>query len=69
MIEFDCEGCGLHVYAFGIDTVPKHHFCAACAWLCEFVPDPEEMEQIRRHGGGVFGVFGVRDEPPSPGRR
>lgn len=36
MIEFDCEGCGVHVVGFfGRETVPTNHFCASCAWLCE----------------------------------
>lgn len=46
MIEYDCEGCGVHVFGFGRDTVPKSCMCAGCAWLCEFVPDPIEMWRI-----------------------
>lgn len=42
-VEFHCEGCGVHVAAFGINRPPLHQFCAVCAWLCEHVPDPEEM--------------------------
>jgi hypothetical protein len=48
VIEFDCEGCGVHVFAFGRDTVPLTHLCATCEWLCEFVPDPEELMAVRR---------------------
>jgi hypothetical protein len=48
MIEYDCEGCGVHVFGFGRDTVPVSHMCAGCAWLCEFVPDPVEMMELRR---------------------
>lgn len=44
MIEFDCEGCGAHVYATG--RVPKHQLCATCAWLCEFIPDPDQFWQL-----------------------
>ena len=48
MIEYSCEGCGSDVYAYGLDAVPPHGFCVVCAWLCEHVPDPEEMEMHRR---------------------
>lgn len=51
-VGFDCEGCGLHVLAFGIEKPPVHGFCAQCAWMCEFVPDPEEMMEMRRHAAG-----------------
>lgn len=47
-IEFDCEGCGWHVIAFGQCKVPAHGFCASCAFLCEFVPDPEAMMTMRK---------------------
>jgi hypothetical protein len=43
MIEFDCEGCGVHVFAFGRETVPPNHLCATCEFLCEFVLDPDEF--------------------------
>lgn len=43
MIEFDCEGCGCHVFGLGRDTVPASHLCATCGWLCEFVLDPDEF--------------------------
>ena len=43
MIEFDCEGCGIHVFSFGDETVPTSHLCGTCAFLCEFVPDPVEF--------------------------
>lgn len=46
-LEYDCEGCGIHVYAIGIATVPTHNFCAQCAWLCEHCPDPLVMESVR----------------------
>jgi hypothetical protein len=49
--RYDCEGCGIRVFVFGRDTVPAHGFCAICAWLCEFVPDPIEMMAMRRHIG------------------
>jgi hypothetical protein len=48
MIEYDCEGCGVHVIAIGIDAAPSHQFCGVCEWLCEFVTDPEEIEAIRK---------------------
>lgn len=49
MIEFDCEGCGVHVLGFGRDTIPLSHMCGLCEWLCEFVPDPEAMMKLRGH--------------------
>jgi hypothetical protein len=55
VIEFDCEGCGVHVFAAGIDTVPGHGLCAVCAWLCEFVTDPEEMMAIRARSRQIEG--------------
>lgn len=48
MIEFTCEGCSYTVYSMGMDTVPKHGFCATCAMLREHVPDPEEMMHLYR---------------------
>jgi hypothetical protein len=48
MVEFDCEGCGIHVYAFGRNRVPVSHLCATCEWLCEHVPDPVEMMVMRK---------------------
>lgn len=47
MIEFVCEGCGDHVYAFGRVSVPVSGLCAVCEWLCEYVPDPEAMMALR----------------------
>jgi hypothetical protein len=47
MIEFVCEGCGVNVFAFGITERPAHGMCATCAWLCEFIPDPEEMLKVK----------------------
>jgi hypothetical protein len=48
MIEFDCEGCGVHVVDLGSVTAPASRLCATCAWLCEFVPDPGEFWQAYR---------------------
>lgn len=48
MVEFDCEGCGVHVFEMTSDSVPKHHFCSTCLWLNEHVPDPEEMLRLRK---------------------
>jgi hypothetical protein len=45
MIEFDCEGCGTHVFEFRREAVPTSQLCATCEWLCEFVPDPDEFWQ------------------------
>jgi hypothetical protein len=52
-VEFDCEGCGMHVISFDVDSVPKHGMCTECAWLCEFVPDPTEMMTVRRFLAGA----------------
>jgi hypothetical protein len=41
--EFDCEGCGAHVYHFGLSKLPKHMFCATCLWLHETNLSPEEF--------------------------
>jgi hypothetical protein len=35
MIEFDCEGCGVHVIDAGRDVIPNNHQCSTCEWLCE----------------------------------
>jgi len=51
MSEFDCEGCGAHVFALGRARVPRSGFCALCEWLCEFVPDPQEMMDLRARIG------------------
>jgi hypothetical protein len=47
-VEFDCEGCGDHVWAVGSDTVPEHRMCCVCDWLCEWVRDPEEIVKLRK---------------------
>lgn len=47
-VEYHCEGCGDHVFNAGRDTVPKSQMCAVCEWLCEFVPDPVEMMELRQ---------------------
>jgi hypothetical protein len=49
--EFDCEGCGIHVYSIGRDTIPTSQLCSVCEWLCEHVPDPEEMMRLRERLG------------------
>lgn len=61
-LEFMCEGCGILVYAFGIERVPAHGLCEQCRWCCEEL-DPEAMEQFRFERGLV-------DPAPRPeGRR
>lgn len=65
MIEFACEGCGETICSFGMDTVPKHGFCAACAWMCEFVSDPEEWDAMRKR----FRAMGVLPVRPASVRR
>jgi hypothetical protein len=51
MIEFDCEGCGAHVFGYGRETVPKSGMCAVCEWYCEHIPDPEKMIDAMRFTG------------------
>lgn len=50
-IEYDCEGCGMYITNTSRDTVPVSRLCMMCEWLCEFVPDPEEMMALRRRQG------------------
>ena len=33
MIEFDCEGCGSHVYGIGTKRVPNSRLCSVCEWF------------------------------------
>lgn len=56
MTEYDCEGCGARVAAFGISEPPSHRFCGICAWLCEFCPAEHIMQERRRlePGGWVL---------------
>lgn len=49
-VSYYCEGCGMHVFAFGIARVPAHGFCSVCAWLCEHL-SPEEMATYRKAAG------------------
>jgi len=41
--EFDCEGCGAHVYHYSLTKPPKHMFCATCLWLNETDLSAEEF--------------------------
>jgi hypothetical protein len=45
-VEYDCEGCGVHVYLVGQDKVPVSQLCKTCEWLCEFADDLTEMMQM-----------------------
>jgi hypothetical protein len=47
VVEFDCEGCGGAIVLVYTDERPKSGLCNICEWLCEHVPDPETMMQIR----------------------
>jgi hypothetical protein len=47
-IEYTCEGCGMRVVSLPIFQPPAHGFCVQCAFLCEYIPDPEEMLAVRR---------------------
>jgi hypothetical protein len=39
MIEFDCEGCGDHVYGYGISHVPEHQLCSTCQFIDIYLRD------------------------------
>jgi hypothetical protein len=43
MIEFDCEGCGAHVYGYNRGFVSGTYLCSVCEWFCEHEPDPKRM--------------------------
>jgi hypothetical protein len=51
-VEWDCEGCGAHVFAYGIARVPRHQFCAVCLWCNEHLY-PGEMFSVLRTIGGL----------------
>jgi hypothetical protein len=44
--EFDCEGCGVHVFNIG-RARPTSGFCAVCEFLSKHTP-PEELMDMRR---------------------
>jgi hypothetical protein len=46
VVEYDCEGCGIHVHLVSQDSIPLSQLCATCAWLCEFAGDLTEMLQM-----------------------
>lgn len=48
VVEFYCEGCGERIVAIGRTAPPVSQLCGVCEWLCEHVPDPEEMMRLRR---------------------
>jgi hypothetical protein len=48
MVEYTCEGCGVHVVSASLFHPPDHGFCVQCAFLCEFIPDPVEMIEVRK---------------------
>jgi hypothetical protein len=54
MIEYDCEGCGVHVVGLGRDSVPKSGLCGVCEWYNEHVPDAEEMIRVMRLTGHLL---------------
>lgn len=47
MIEFYCEGCGVHALSFGNEHA-THGLCYVCCWLVEHVPTAKLMETRRR---------------------
>jgi hypothetical protein len=46
-VEWDCEGCGCHIIAFGIARIPSHQLCGSCLWFCEYL-NPEDIAEVRR---------------------
>jgi hypothetical protein len=36
------------VAALSVFQSPAHGFCVQCAFLCEYIPDPEEMLTVRK---------------------
>jgi hypothetical protein len=46
--EYECEGCGWVVVAVALLKPPGHMLCMQCAFLCEYVPDPEEMIELHK---------------------
>jgi hypothetical protein len=48
MVEYTCEGCGVHVVSLALSYPPANGFCVQCAFLCEFIPDPREMLAVRK---------------------
>jgi hypothetical protein len=38
-IEFDCEGCGDHIYGVSISHVPKDQLCSTCLFLDIYLRD------------------------------
>ena len=48
MVEYTCEGCGVRVASLPLSYPPTHGFCVQCAFLCEFIPDPKEMLEVRK---------------------
>jgi hypothetical protein len=48
MVEYACEGCGVRVVSLSLSRTPAHGFCVQCAFLCEFIPDPKEMLEVRK---------------------
>jgi hypothetical protein len=51
--QWICEGCGDHVIALNRTEVPAHQLCNVCAWLCEHIVDPKQIEHIRRTHGWI----------------
>jgi hypothetical protein len=47
-IEYTCEGCAMNVAALSVFQPPAHGFRVQCAFLCECIPDAEEMLAMRK---------------------
>lgn len=45
-VEFDCEGCGIHVVAIVAEEIPAHGLCATCAFVCEHAPGPGGVKAL-----------------------
>ena len=52
VIEYDCQDCGAHVYAFGRPPVPGKDRCAGCQWIAA-IPDPAHRAALRSQLGHI----------------
>jgi hypothetical protein len=45
MVEFDCEGCGVHVIDVSNDCIPASHWCSTCGFIHWAVHDSSFIVQ------------------------
>ncbi len=51
VVEYDCEGCGVHVYGLGYAHIPKNHMCSGCGFIHWSVTEPKVREELLVHLG------------------